>query len=153
MERFKYVKLEQPRNMPHIDFTAEVLKEKRLSSFKPEQLANMALISVTLEVLKLETLSSFKLEQPINIPLISVTAEVLRFSIPSIVERFCKEENQAFVVVGKKFLNEASKTTFVVSKLGFKLAQAGIFSVPSSLAFCCSSISQVLPLRNVLFTS
>ena len=149
METLSSVKLEQPLNIQPISVTLEVLKLETLRDVKLEQPLNIWLIFVTEEVLKLETLRDVKPEQPSNIKLIFVTEEVLRFSSPSIVVRAERLENQPLVVVGLKSLNEALNTTLVTTSLGdsYVPAQTGI----ELLDF--SSISQVLPLRNLRLLS
>ena len=117
LETLSSSKLEQTANIPLMLVTLEVLKLERFRDVNLEQPSNILLIFVTLEVLKLERFRFVKLEQCENIALISFTSEVLRFSSPSIVVSALRLENQDLVVVGRKFLNEASNTTFVTALL------------------------------------
>ena len=95
------------------------MKFERSSDVKAEQPSNIEFISFTFSVLKFERSSDVKVEQPSNIPAILFTSEVLRFCSPSMFVRALNNTNQYAVEVGRKSLNDASNTAFVVVVLGF----------------------------------
>ena len=115
LERSSAVKAEQPANIQLIYLTFEVSKLERSREVKEEQPWNISIIFATFEVSKLERSSAVKEEQPENIRLMSVTSEVLRLSNPRISSKAVKPSNHPAVVLGKKFRNDSSMTTFVTS--------------------------------------